>query len=221
VREMQNFLGFTNYLRKFVPNLSHKCIDFFELTKSRSKKIEWNNKLIQKFIDLKNFFTSDLQISHYNQNKAIYLASEASDDAIGGIIFQSSVEKEKIIEQSFKNVKIDILSFFSCRLTSAKRNYSTIEMELLAVIVALKYFDFLFTSLNERIEMLTDHRNLLELNSFKICCEQHFAWLEVLQRHNINAAYIQGGNNKIANQLSQPGKKRIYITSINTIQKKR
>ena len=52
----------------------------------------------------------------------------------------------------------NIISFYSCKLTSAKINYTAIETELLRIVETLKEFRTII--LGHRITRYTNHKNL-------------------------------------------------------------
>jgi len=84
-------------------------------------------------------------------SKEFVVHTDASSEAIGGMITQWSEKQQK-----FRPVQ-----FYSHRLNDVERRYHTVDEELLAVIKCLqKWQPWL---INKHFTLLTDHRNLLGL----------------------------------------------------------
>jgi hypothetical protein len=57
LQELQSFLGFTNFYRRFIPNYSKKCLPITALVK-KDQAFLWNPEAEQAFQDLKATFNS-------------------------------------------------------------------------------------------------------------------------------------------------------------------
>ena len=77
---------------------------------------------------------------------AIELHTDASDKALGGVLFQK-------VEGVNRPV-----AFYSQRLNSAEENYSATDHELLAIIASLKHFRHYISG--HDFSVMTDHQPL-------------------------------------------------------------
>ena len=77
---------------------------------------------------------------------AIELHTDASDKALGGVLFQKVGSVNRPV------------AFYSRRFNSAEENYSATDRELLAIIASLKHFRHYVSGLE--FSVLTDHQPL-------------------------------------------------------------
>ena len=86
-KELQSFLGFTNFYRRFINVYSRITLPLTELTK---KDIAFNfaEKALGAFNALKKSFTSYPVLRHFNPQLPSTLSTEASDFAISGVLQQ-------------------------------------------------------------------------------------------------------------------------------------
>ena len=89
------------------------------------------------------------------------------------------------------------LAFYSRKLNSAQRRYTTGEQELLLIVETLKEFRNIF--LGQQIIIHTDHKNLLydKMASDRIIC-----WRLLIEEYGPKLAFIEGPNNVVADALS-------------------
>ena len=71
------------------------------------------------------------------------------------------------------------VAYFSRGLTKAERNYSTTELECLAVVAAVRNFAYCLESLSFKV--ITDHKSLLYLDKMKNSSSRLTRWALTLQ----------------------------------------
>ena len=94
------------------------------------------------------------------------------------------------------------ISFYSKKLSSAQRNYSTYERECLAVIFALEHFRVYL--LPRPFRLRTDHRALQWLFSKEPKASARISgWHATLMEYPMQIEYVRGCTNAIAHELSR------------------
>eukprot|EP00957_Ditylum_brightwellii_P078866 5997087-Ditylum_brightwellii.AAC.1 len=101
---------------------------------------------------------------------------DASDTQLGAIISQQGMP----------------VAFYSRKLNSAQRNYTTMEQELLAI-----------AELGQQIKVYTDHKNLMykNFNTARV-----IRWRMILEDYAPELIYIPGNTNVVVDSLSCLGK---------------
>ena len=117
---------------------------------------------------------------------------DASDYGAGAVLLQESEQK---IDHP--------ISYFSQKFDPHQRNYSTCEKETLALILALRYFDFYLSAARFPIEVLTDHNPLVFLSKMRDRNQRLLRWSLMLQEYNLKVSHIRGVENVIADTLSR------------------
>ncbi|XP_041460922.1 uncharacterized protein K02A2.6-like [Lytechinus variegatus] len=150
VRDMQNptdvagvqrFLGFVNYLSKFLPNLSEMCEPLRSLTK---KDVEWcwldvHDAAVKS---IKEAVTSEPVLRYFDKDIGLVLQADASEKGLGAAILQ----------------KGQPIAYTSRALTEAESRYAQIEKELLAVTFGLERFHQY--TYGRKVTVQSDHKPL-------------------------------------------------------------
>ena len=85
---------------------------------------------------------------HYDPEKELVVACDASPYGIGTVLSHSGEDR----------TKLRLVAFASCTLAPAERNYSQLEREGLALVYGVKRFNqFLY---DRRFTILSDHKPL-------------------------------------------------------------
>ena len=92
------------------------------------------------------------------------------------------------------------VSYFSEKLTDAKRRYSNYDQELFAVIQELKFWRHYL--LHRDFTLYSDHDALRFLHSQKKLSARHGRWTEFLQEYTFSLRHRPGRDNKIADAFS-------------------
>ena len=148
VKDIQSFLGFTNFYRHFIYEYSEIVLPLTRLTR---KGIPWNfdDKCLATFNELKQAFTHAPILTHWIPDRQLVMETDTSNYAIAAIL---SIYLE--------DGKIHPISFLSCSLHGAELNYDTHDKELLAIFEAFKYWCHYLEGSVESINIITDHKNL-------------------------------------------------------------
>ena len=93
--------------------------------------------------------------------------------------------------------------YYSKKFNQCQRNYSTIEKEALALVLALQHFEVYLGSPAGTVVVYTDHNPLTFLNKMKNKNQRLLRWSLFLQQFNLEIQHIKGKNNIIADALSR------------------
>ena len=87
VKDIQSFLGFANFYRRFIEGYSKLTRPLTNLTK-KSEKFIWSAECDRAFQELKSRFTSAPILRHFDPHRPCIIECDASDFAIGAILSQ-------------------------------------------------------------------------------------------------------------------------------------
>jgi len=126
IKDIQSFLGFTNFYRRFIFNYSDIVILLTHLTR---KDTPWNfdNKCKIAFNTLKQAFTSVPILIYWVPDAQLVMETDASDYALAAIL--SIMTKDN---------KIHFIAFHSRMFSALELNYDVHNKELLAIFKAFK-----------------------------------------------------------------------------------
>ena len=128
VSELRTFLGIVSYYQKFIPNLANRCAPLYKLL-HKDTKWRWSDECEKAVSELKEALTSDTLLVHYDPNKPLLLATDASPVGVGCVILH-------IMEDGNERP----IAYASRSLTSSERNYPQIEHEALGIVHGVKRF---------------------------------------------------------------------------------
>jgi len=148
VKELQAFIGFSNFYRRFINKFSFTILPLTKLLK-KDVKWNWSEEATKSFLYLKNALISAPILKYFDPNKKIVIEVDASDFAVGGILSQINV-----------NNIMHPVAYFSRKLTNAELNYEIYNKDMLAIITAFKEWRAYLEGAQYQITVLTDHKNL-------------------------------------------------------------
>ena len=152
-KEVKQFIGLSNYYRRFIPSYAAIAEPLHRLLCKCSKAFHWTPECDNSFNTLKTKLTTPPVLAFSQFEMPFIVATDASDHAIGGVLSQLQDGQEKVI------------AYWSRQLQKAERNYSTIEREALAVVGAVKeFYPYLY---GFQFTLLTDHNPLTSLKGLK------------------------------------------------------
>ena len=126
-KQLQRFLGFANFYRRFIRGYSIIAAPLTMLTSSKTP-FRWSPAAEAAFRELKVRFTSAPILQVPDPDRQFVVEVDASEVGVGAILSQRAAVDQKLHP----------CAFFSRRLTPAERNYDIGNRELLAVKLALE-----------------------------------------------------------------------------------
>ena len=193
VKDVQQFVGFTNYYRSFIPDYSALANPLTNLTK-KSTPFFWSAECDTAFHQLKLSITSGPVLRHPDPALPFTVETDASDFAMGAVLSQPSVENPDILHP---------VAFFSRKLEPAERNYDVHDKELLAIICSLENWRHFLVGSPFVVSVVCDHRNLIFFQSRRILKPRHARWVNRLSPFKISLLYRPGTLNAAADALSR------------------
>ena len=140
VKQLHSFVGMVNYEHDMWPRRTHVLAPLTALTGKRS--FTWTTKCQQAFDQMKAWVSSNALLAFPDQPQHFDVETDASEYQLGSVIKQHGHP----------------VAYYSRKLTSAQRNYTTIEKELLSIVETFKEFRMIL--LGTRIHVHMDHKNL-------------------------------------------------------------
>eukprot|EP00066_Takifugu_rubripes_P011978 XP_011601244.1 PREDICTED: uncharacterized protein LOC105416325 [Takifugu rubripes] len=164
-RQLQQFLGFANFYRRFIRDYSKVAAPLTRLT-STLLSFRWTPEAETAFNRLKGLFSSSPILTHPDPSRQFVVEVDASDVGVGAVLSQRSGEDQKLHP----------CAFFSHRLSPAERNYDVGNKELLAVVLALQEWRHWLEGATQPFIVWTDHKNLTYLRNAKRLSSRQARW---------------------------------------------
>src|SRR5258707_8735564 len=180
VRDVQSFLGFANFYRRFIADYSQMTLPLTNLCK---KATPWNfgERETTAFRTLKNAFSTAPVLCHWAPDLQMTVETDASDHAIAGILSVTTKDNE-----------IRLVAFFSCSLQGVEKNYDTHDKELLAIFEAFKNWRHFLEGSAKVIDTVTNHKNLEYFTSSKKLSHRQARWAKFLMQFNMKVGFRPG-----------------------------
>ena len=152
VTELRRFLGMTNQLGKFSPNLSDFSAPLRKLLSHKQAWL-WGPDQEQSYQKLQSELTTPTVLRPYNPQANTKISADASSYGIGAVLLQ----------QADKNWLP--VAYASRAMSTTESRYAQIEKEALAITWACEKFSTYV--LGKKILLETDHKPLVPLMTYK------------------------------------------------------
>ena len=146
-KELRGFLGFLNFYRHFIENFSKVARPLNALI-SEKLPFEWTIECQTAFEQLKEKITTALALRMPNNEDPFHIETDRSGIGIGAILSQQQGDRWHPI------------AFISCLLNNGEQNYHATDLEMAAIIFALKEWRQYLLDTKHPFTILTDHKNL-------------------------------------------------------------
>jgi ribonuclease HI len=144
----------------------------------------------EAFKTLKTRVTTNPILVHPDQSKQFELEVDTSGFAHGAVLLQLGDDNKK-----------HPVAYYSATLSSAERNYDIYDMELLAIVKALRHWRYLLTGTQHKVTIYSDHENLKYWRDPRKISRRVAREVLELEEYNYEIHHIAGKKNGRADAL--------------------
>eukprot|EP00253_Pinus_taeda_P012699 PITA_12699 len=176
VADIRSFMGLAGYYRRFVEGFSRVAYPITSLQK-KGRTFRWSSECQQSFERPKQLLTSAPVLSIADPNKDYVVCTDASGEGVGGVLMQEG----------------KVIAYESRKLKEHEKKYSDYDLELTAVIHALKMWRHYL--LGRRFLLLTDHHSLTNYFSQPTLNARQAHWADFLSGFDFDIKHLKGKEN--------------------------
>jgi ribonuclease HI len=182
--EIRSFLGLAGYYRRFIEGFSKISKPMTELL-AKGNTFEWMPRRETSFQELKKRLTMALALTMPDMEKPFSIYCDASGQGLGCVLMQGG----------------HVVAYASRQLRKHEEKYPTHDLELAAVIHALKIWRHYI--IGKRCEVYSDHKSLKYIFTQPNLNLRQRRWLELIKDYDLGINYHPGKANVVANALSR------------------
>ncbi|KAH9263206.1 hypothetical protein BASA83_013446 [Batrachochytrium salamandrivorans] len=191
VRDLQVFLGFTNFYRSLIKDYSNMTCHLTKLFKKDSLFV-WGSEQEKSLQALKDAFAHSDFLTHPDETRPFIVETDASDYAISGVL--SQYDDTDVLRP---------IAFYARQMNSAERNYEIYDKELLAVVDSFKHWRHFLQGGHHPVTVLCDHKNLEYFMTTKKLTRRQARWSLELSEYDFTLTHRPGKLNGRADPLSR------------------
>jgi hypothetical protein len=177
-------MGLVGYYKIFIAGFSKISHPITSLQK-KGIKFEWTTECEENFNLLKELLTSAPILNIVDPNGSFVVCTNACKEGLGGFLIQNG----------------HAIDYESRKIKDHERNYATHDLELAAIIHALKMWRHYL--MGKRFELIKNHSGLKHLFEQPTLNAKQMRWLEFLSEYDFNINHIKGKQNKVVDALGR------------------
>ncbi|GJZ35721.1 reverse transcriptase domain-containing protein [Tanacetum coccineum] len=182
--EIRQFLGLAGYYRRFIEGFSKIAKPMTELTQ-KNQKFDWGEEQEEAFQLLKQKLCAAPILALPEGSDDFVVYCDASIKGLGAVLMQ----------------RMKVIAYASRQLKIHEKNYTTHDLELGAVVFALKIWrHYLYGT---KCVVFTDHKSLQHILDQKDLNMRQRRWIELLSDYDCEIRYHPGKANVVADALSR------------------
>lgn len=194
LKDLRSFMGLVNHLGEFSSQISTLAHPLRSILKKKNAFV-WTPHHTEAFEAVKKSLQSSPTLSHYDPSKKIILQTDASKlNGLGYLLLQEENGQKKLVQCG------------SRFLTPPETRYSVVELEMLAVVWAIKKCHLYLAGLPLFL-IQTDHRSLITILNMKTLDEIDNMRIQRLKEkimaYTFKSEWIKGKENIASDALSR------------------
>jgi len=184
VTDIRSFLGLAGYYRRFIENFSKIAKPMTNLLK-KTNEFEWTPECEHSFQTLKQKLTTTPILALPDIQKDFVVYCDASRQGLGCVLMQDG----------------RVIAYASRQLKDHEQRYPTHDLELAAVVHALKIWRHYL--IGNKCDIYTDHKSLKYFFTQEDLNMRQHRWLELIKDYDLEIHYHPGKANVVADALSR------------------
>ena len=192
LKDIRSFLGSASYYRKFIPKFASIAAPLSDALR-KEQEFAWNAEMDAAVKKLKKAMTSAPVLRIADPNKKFVVKTDASHTAVGAVL-----------EQYDEDGHLHPVAYLSVKLRAGQRHYEVRDLELLAIVQALKTWRSYLHG--QKVEVHTDHmalESILKRDMDPALKSRTLRAMEYLQAFDLEIRRIPGPKNVVADALSR------------------
>jgi hypothetical protein len=184
VSDIRSFLGLAGYYKRFIERFSKISKPMTKLL-AKGNTFEWTQSRETSFQELKKRLTMTPVLTMPDMEKPFSIYCDASDQGLGCVLMQDG----------------HVVAYASRKLRKHEEKYLTHDLELAAVVHALKIWRHYI--IDKRCEVYSDHRSLKYIFTQPDLNLRQQRWLKLIKDYDLGINYHPSKANVVADALSR------------------
>jgi ribonuclease HI len=194
-RGIKSFIGMAGYYRRFIEGFSKIAIPMIALLGNKVK-FKWTQKCQEAFEALKEKLTTVHVLVLPNVQKPFLVYCDACYTGLGCVLMQEG----RVVAYSSQQLKVH------------EKNYPIHDLELAAVVHALKTWrHYLY---GQKCDVYTDHKSLKYIFTQSELNMRQRRWLELIKDYELEIHYHPGKANVVADALSRKSQVNMMVAHL-------
>ena len=189
--DVRKLMGFITYLHEFIPMISKVAAPINALRHCKDSEFKWTPLHTERFQTLKDIILSDAVLHTPRMDRKFYLETDSSLYATAAALTQRD-EHGRTLH----------IAFVSKAFDKHQLQWSTNRKETYGVVYGFEKFRALLWG-HPEIEVRTDHRSLVYMQTSTTLCRTLQNYMEVLNDFNFTVVHLKGINNILPDTLSR------------------
>jgi hypothetical protein len=196
VSDIRSFMGLAGYYRRFIKGFSKIGCPITALQK-KGAKFTWTQECEERFQSLKHLLTHAPVLKIVDPEADFLVCTDACKEGLGGVLMQEG----------------SVVCYESRKLNEHEANYVTHDLELAAIVHALKMWRHYL--LGRKFVLMTDHCGLRYLFDQPKLNARQARWMALLSEFDFEIKHVKGKENKVVDALSR-SMKTIHLAAVST-----
>ncbi len=193
--QVQQFLGFANFYRRFIYQYSKIVAPITDLLLGsiKGKKMgpfKFTEEAKAAFNAIKKAFSKAPVLRHFDPELRIRVETDSSGVALAGILSQPDDGVEDPKQRHWHPV-----AFWSRKMTDVERRYETYDQELLSIVECFRQWRHYLEGSRFPVQVLTDHNNLRYFMTTKRLNGRQVRWALALSPFDFEISHRPGKTN--------------------------
>jgi hypothetical protein len=184
VTEVRSFMGLVGYYKRFIVGFS-RITHPITSSQRKGKKFQWTTECEMSFQQLKQLLTNAPILQIVDPNEDFVVCTDACKEGLGGVLNQNGF----------------VVCYESRKLKEHERLYATHDLELAAIVHALKKWRHYL--MGKRFEVRTYINGMKYLFDQPTINAKQSRWLEFLCEYDFDIKHMKGKENKVDDALNR------------------